>query len=712
MQRSSIFIFTLSLFCIALAAFYFINDKTQAASKTNLTSISAFNPKKVNSPAINVGERTSVWLKLQEGKSPDTTFYGNDSAISALRGNLAEPLSQVSADFNADGYNDLVGGFRNAAGGGLISLHRANRQAFAPTDEQVFADLQRGIFPAAFEKDALILDVPTAPDFIVTGKFSLDSAVDLVFASRGGSSIYLMTSDGKGGFNAPQEIAVGGEINALASQRLDYNGAYDGIVAAVSSGKSANLLVFSSNKDLMNTAPRVVPVESAVSSIILAKREAGAATVELFGLADGKLFTVSDIGGANNRVNTIDLPYRAVDFAVGNFIADRRVKNEIAVLAENGNVNYLTDGTLDTRPLTKEEVSENLVKYGRRSPPVKTDNAPENWAEAESYQLGVYAVQNNPSGLLRKAYLSGYETEDLMIVNQSEKRVEVLFKEPNRDENRSSFTGETKIQTVDFARTPASVLPMRLNVMGQQGFVVYDQGNIEPTTVMVAPNVNFTVTKTVDTNDGACNGDCSLREAVVAANAAAGPDMITIPNNTYQLTRAGIDSNAVNGDLDVLDAVAIVGGGSAGTFVQAGATAGTGLDKVFSINPNLTLSFAASMTTLTMRFGNNTSDGFGGGLDWDAGTTGTMTFDNTIATSNTLNSAGIGGGGYLFTSATTPGGGSITITNSTVSSNLATAGGATTAIGGGVYVGNTPFSMTNVIFNGNMSKNNGARFVH
>ena len=176
-----------------------------------------------------------------------------------------------------------------------------------------------------------------------------------------------MTSDGKGGFNEPQEIAVNGEITALASQRLDYSGPYDGIVAAVNNGKSASLLVFSSNKDLMNTAPRVVPVESAVSSIILAKREVSAATVELFGLSDGKLFTVSDIGRANNKVNPIDLPYRAVDFAVGNFIADRRVKNEIAVLAENGNVNYLTDGTLDTRPLTKEEISENLRKYGRRS---------------------------------------------------------------------------------------------------------------------------------------------------------------------------------------------------------------------------------------------------------------------------------------------------------------------------------------------------------
>ena len=73
------------------------------------------------------------------------------------------------------------------AGGGLIALHRASKEAFEPQNEQVLADLKRGVFPATFEKDALILDVPTAPDFIFAGKFSPDSTLDLVFASRGGT---------------------------------------------------------------------------------------------------------------------------------------------------------------------------------------------------------------------------------------------------------------------------------------------------------------------------------------------------------------------------------------------------------------------------------------------------------------------------------------------------------------------------------------------
>lgn len=48
--------------------------------------------------------------------------------------------------------------------------------------------------------------------------------------------------------------------------------------------------------------------------------------------------------------------------------------------------------------------------------------------------------------------------------------------------------------------------------------------------VLLAPSVisaaTFTVTKTADTNDGICNNDCSLREAIAAANDASGDDVI------------------------------------------------------------------------------------------------------------------------------------------------------------------------------------------
>ena len=65
----------------------------------------------------------------------------------------------------------------------------------------------------------------------------------------------------------------------------------------------------------------------------------------------------------------------------------------------------------------------------------------------------------------------------------------------------------------------------------------------------------FHVTKTADTNDGACAPtDCSLREAVIAANALVGPDTILLPAGTYELTIVGPDEDAAaTGDLDSVE---------------------------------------------------------------------------------------------------------------------------------------------------------------
>ena len=622
---------------------FFINYKIQAetdsknlqAQKNNY-ALKSFSAKRESFDQVNIGERSSVWLKLEQGKPLDTTFHGSDSAISALRGNKAEPTAQVSADINLDGYNDLVSGFRNAAGGGLIALHRAGKEAFEPQSEQVLADLRRGVFPATFEKDALILDVPTAPDFIVAGKFSKNSPLDLVFASRGGRVIYVMTSDDKGNFNAPQEIAVGGEITALGTEKLDINGAYAGLVAAVRNGKSAGLLVFNGKAELIKTTPQNIDIEQPVDSLILARSDFADESVDLFGLADGRIFTVYGIGNAKGGVNPIDLPFRAVDFAVGEFIRDRRGKTEIAVLSESGTVSYLTHGSLDLRPYTNAEMLDFYRREGRGNKSIiqpEADNIAMGWTESEAHQLGVNAIGDNSVKMLRKAYITGNETEDLMVVNPQSKRVQILFKEPNTDEDRISYTGETKFQNVDFAEAPAAVLPMRLNVMGQQGFVFFSKGSLEPTPVMVAPNATFPVSKTPDTNDGTCNADCSLREAVVAANTAGGADMITFtPNGTHQLTidLAGTENASTEGDLDVTQALTVVGNGTANTIVTAGTTTANGIDKIFSINPSFTLAFATSVSGLTMRFGRNpaliTGDGFGGGLDWEGSGVGTLNY--------------------------------------------------------------------------------------
>ena len=693
---------------------FLINHPIQAESKKNSppiqnnnSALKSFVARSNSAPAANIGERTSVWLNLQTGKSPDTTFYGNDQAIFALQSDLAEPISQTSADFNSDGYNDLISGFRNAAGGGLIALHRASRQAFEPTDEKVLADLRQGVFPAAFEKDALILDVPTAPDFIFAGKFTQDSAVDLVFASRGGRVIYLMTSNGTGGFNAPQEIAVGGEITALAAERLNIKiSNYIGVIAAVRGRKSSFITVFDGSAELGKTAPRNLKIEGNVTSLILAGAYGGAVSRDVFGLADGDVFTIRGIDTRNASVNKIELPFKSTGIAVGEFIADRQARAEIAVLADNGSVAYLTHGTLDTRPFTAEEMEAFYATHerGADSPvePVTDAPASDKWQISEERQLGVYATGGDSSPVLQKARLTGNETEDLLVTDSADREVKILFKEPNRDKNRTAFTGETKSQVVSFADAPAGVLPMRLNVTGQQGFVYFSKGSSEPVAIMAAPNATFTVTKTADTNDGACNADCSLREAIIAANAASGADMISLPAGTYTLTIAGIEDAAAQGDLDVTDGLTITGTGAANTIIQAGTTTAAGIDKVFSINPALTTAFATSFSGLTIRNGNAPTTGngrFGGAMDWDGRASGTLTFSGVTVTAN--QTADSNGGG-IFTSGTA-GSDLVTFTNSILSNNTSRRANATTsANGGGFFTGaNVSLQMTGTTVSGN-----------
>lgn len=87
----------------------------------------------------------------------------------------------------------------------------------------------------------------------------------------------------------------------------------------------------------------------------------------------------------------------------------------------------------------------------------------------------------------------------------------------------------------------------------------------------------FVVTRTADADDGVCDADCSLREAVRAANATAEADAIEVPAGLYRLTIPGAgEDQAASGDLDLTRPVTIRGAGRDLTVIDAG-----GIDRVF-----------------------------------------------------------------------------------------------------------------------------------
>ena len=186
---------------------------------------------------------------------------------------------------------------------------------------------------------------------------------------------------------------------------------------------------------------------------------------------------------------------------------------------------------------------------------------------------------------------------------------------------------------------------------------------------------NYTVTKTADTNDGTCDGDCSLREAITAANAAAGTDAISLPAGIYTLT--------FGSQLPAVTSIIIInGGGAANTFIEANASANTATYRVFEV----TTTGGLTLDSLTVRNGRcNGSCAYiptnGGGI-LNGGSL--IVFNVTFSANSATNS-----GGGMFNYLSSP-----ILTNVTFSANSADTGG-------GMYNYSSSPTLKNVTFNGN-----------
>ena len=121
----------------------------------------------------------------------------------------------------------------------------------------------------------------------------------------------------------------------------------------------------------------------------------------------------------------------------------------------------------------------------------------------------------------------------------------------------------------------------------------------------LSPAATFPVTKAADTNDGLCNADCSLREAVIAANAAAGTDTVLLAPGTYALSLDGAaEDAAATGDLDLLSAGGVIefrgtGGGPADTNTLSTVSRGTTVPAGGSVRITAPTSTAGSSVGAT-----------------------------------------------------------------------------------------------------------------
>jgi CSLREA domain-containing protein len=183
------------------------------------------------------------------------------------------------------------------------------------------------------------------------------------------------------------------------------------------------------------------------------------------------------------------------------------------------------------------------------------------------------------------------------------------------------------------------------------------------------PAATFTVTKTADTNDGICDADCSLREAI--AFAAVSRDAIVFSelfNSAQTITLSGTDL-VINKNLTIT-----------GPGPELLTISGNNLSRVLRVMGG----FNVTLNGLTVIQGNanfnNGSGGIGGGIY----TAGNLTLENCVIKNN--QASGDGAGIYNY-------GGTLNVNNSIISWNLGD--------GGGIYsLGSLTVSGSSVYRNG------------
>jgi CSLREA domain-containing protein len=216
----------------------------------------------------------------------------------------------------------------------------------------------------------------------------------------------------------------------------------------------------------------------------------------------------------------------------------------------------------------------------------------------------------------------------------------------------------------------------------------------------LAQATTYLVATSGDAGDGSCDATCTLRDAVLAANANPGADTITfastLSGDTILLDIAG------KGNIKITDSLTIQGPGANLLTVSGGNATSSDSGGLVHVTTN---SLTVSISGITLANGHTTGVGgalaaalgtvnlsgvaiqnsyaqmFGGGFDLPNG--GAVNITHSTISGN---SAGSSGGGFVTNYAT------VSLVDSTVTGNYAAAGGGGFYVRGALTVNNSTIS--------------------
>ena len=298
--------------------------------------------------------------------------------------------------------------------------------------------------------------------------------------------------------------------------------------------------------------------------------------------------------------------------------------------------------------------------------------------------------------------ISGGERKDIARLN-SDATFDATFQDPN-----ANFGGSfTNIYDVVIQPDNKVLIGGSFTMVGHQTrknlvrLLANGTLDLPPAQVVV-------VTKTADTNDGTCNADCSLREAIAAANATPDATEINFDSQVFgtpQVITLSLGELAFTQNHRVT-----ISGPGAGLLTISGNNA----SRIFRVerDVNLTINgvrlsdgyyptgFGGGaifvepngiMTSVTISNSTISNNRAGSGAGIRTQGISTLNISNTTISGN-IADGNPGVGGVLFDT------GTLTVTNCTISGNQST---GPSSGGGGISGGNSTFTLTDSTITGN-----------
>ena len=482
------------------SAFLFTNQSQASSSRSSANiSLARFSPNVSMHPSRS-GKNI---VPLGAGRELITAYDGPTLLKAALEQNLAQPLSLASADFDEDGTPDLATGF-GLTEGGVITIQRGNVDSIYPNSPEAQQRRAEGTFTKApFLSPARVFAVPVSADFSGAGDFDGDSHWDIVVASRTANALYLLAGDGAGRFILSREVPLPGAVTAMAVGEVNRRDGLADIVVGTEGPDGAKVMVFEGPEGALRLRPEVFAAPSHVTALALGQLnddfalDVAVASVNQLLVVSGRDRRLSLSTKDQATVSAAATSQRAFPFAlrsvaVGEF--SQRGSSDLALLADDGTIHQL--------------IRPSAVPTNSTAGNDKTALRP----SIADWHVKTLGTQRQGAALIT-ARVSSNPTDDLLLVDPSGRRLEVLTAGPRNTKGRRSAEEQQLSFASSFAidGTPGAVLPMRLDKDALSDLVVARSGSSSPSISLSA------------------EGDPDLgADHVIFSN----PSVITIPGGT------------------------------------------------------------------------------------------------------------------------------------------------------------------------------------